>query len=390
MKEYKLAKGWAIFIYLLAPILVSLFAWLLILPFQNGDFLLKLGWLLIPVALAMIALMIIGVLDAYNGRLIIGKNRIISISTLSKRELKLEEIKGYTVNEQYIFVEPNSSSKKSIKISKYTGGYREILHWLSLSYPDLDVTNALEEEQEILQDESVGWTKEVREEKLAKARQRAKLLNWVGGLTTAWIFFYPTPYSYSILAAMLIPIVALAVVKLSDGLIRIDEKKGSAYPSLFYALIYPSLGIMLRVLLDFDIFDYSHVWPVSGLITLAFLFLLLINQKEFTFKKKVDYLTVSILALILFAYSFGAVIHINCYYDHSEAEHYTAKILDKRISSGKSRSYYLKLSTWGRQNEIDDVSVSKALYNRAEVGAEVNIYFRNGILDIPWFKVTDK
>lgn len=390
MKEYKIAKGWAIFIYLIAPFLIGLFGWLLILPFQNGDFSPNAGWILIPVSLAMIVLMIIGVIDAYKGRLIIGEDRIISVSTLSIRELKLNEIKGFTVNEQYIYVEPNDRSKKRIKISRYTGGYGEILQWLSLSYTDLDLQNAIEEQQEILKDESIGWTKEAREEKLTKARQTARVINWAAGITATWTFFYPTPYQYSILTAMVIPIVALLVVKFSGGLIRLDERKGSAYPSVIYAFIYPSLGILIRAIFDYDIFDYSNAWLPAVLITLVFLFLLLIKQQEITFKKKLDYITVSSLALFLLAYSFGTVIHINCYLDNSEPVHYTTKVLDKRISSGRSTSYYLELSAWGHQNEKDDVRVSKGLYNSIEVGDEVNVYFRNGILKIPWFIVTDE
>jgi len=390
MKEYKTAKGWAIFIYLFAPLLIGLFGWLLILPFQNGDFSPNASWILIPVSVAMIALMIFGVIDVYKGRLIITDDRIISVSTFSNRELKLNEIEGFTVNEQYIFVEPNDKGKKKIKISKYTGGYNEILYWLSHSYPDLDEQKVIEEEQGILNDETIGWTREVREEKLSKARQTAKVINWAAGITAAWTFFYPTPYQYSILTAMVIPIIALLVVKFFDGLIRVDEKKGSAYPSVIYAFIYPSLGIMLRAILDYDVFDYSNVWLTTAIMTLAFLFFLLIKQQEITFKKKLDYLTVSSLALFLFAYSFGTVIHINCYYDNSEAEYFTAKVLDKRISSGKSTSYYLELSTWGKQEEVDEVSISKGFYNRIEVGDEVNIYFRNGKLEIPWFIVTDE
>lgn len=389
MKEYKIAKGWAIFIYLFAPLLIGLFGWLLILPFQNGDFSPNASWILIPVSIGMIALMVIGVIDAYKGRLIILEDKIISISTFSKRELLLDEIKGFKVNEQYIFVEPTDKQKKRIKISKYIGGYSEILYWLSQSYPDLDAQSAIDEEQEILNDENYGWTKEIREKKLIKTRQTSKIINWAAGITAAWTFFYPTPYQYSVLAAMVIPIIALLVVKFSGGLIRVDEKKGSAYPSVIYAFIYPSLGLMLRAILDYDIFDYSNVWFTTILIMLSFLTLLLIKQKEIKFKKKLDYLTVASLALFLFAYSFGTVIQINCYYDNSEPKYFTAKVLDKRISSGKSTSYYLELSTWGQQKEVDEVSVGKGLYDRIEVGGEVNIYFRNGKFEIPWFIVTD-
>ena len=389
MKEYKIAKGWAIFIYLFAPLFIGLFSWVLTIPFQNGNLSPNASWVLIPVSIAMITLIIFGVLDTYKGRLTIQEDRITSVSLFSNRVLKFEEIKGFTVNEQYIFIQPLDKQKKKIKISKYIGGYGEILYCLSQHFPDLDELNRLVEEQDILNDDTIGWTKEAREKKILKARQTAKVINWVAGISAAWTFFYPTPYQYSILVAMIIPVVALLVAKFSDGLIRIDEKKGSAYPSVIYAFIFPSLVLMVRALLDYEIFDYNNVWQTTVIITLAFLFLLLMKQQEITFKQKSDFITVPCLTLFLFAYSFGTVIHINCYYDDSEAEHFTAKILEKRISSGKTTTYYLELSTWGKQNEVDEVSINKSLYNRVKIDDEVNIYFRNGKLEIPWYIVAD-
>lgn len=390
MKEYKTAKGWAIFIYLFAPLLIGLFGWLIALPFLNENFEPNVSLILTPISIAMIALLVFGVLDVYKGRLIIQYNSIKSISTFSNRELAFDDIKGFTFNEQYIFVEPKNKNQKRIKISKYTGGFSEILYWLNQNFPDLDIQNAKLEEQEILNDETISWTKEIREKKLKKAKQTSKLINWAAGLSAGWMFFYPNPYQYSILLAIVIPIIALMIVKLSSGLIRVDEKNGSAYPSVVYAFIYPSLGLMLRAVLDYDIFDYSNVWLKTITITLTFLLLLLIKQKEITFKKKLDFLTVSSLALFLFAYGFGTVIHINCFYDNSDSKNFTAKVLGKRISSGKSTSHYLELSTWGQQDEIDEVKVGKGLYNRIEIGEEVNIYFRNGKLEIPWFIVSDE
>jgi hypothetical protein len=390
MKEYKIAKGWAIFIWIFGPGLIALFGFLAVMPFLAEDINFTLVLILTPISIGMVTLMVFGLIDVFKGRFIIKNDGVVSIGVFKTKELRFDEIKGFTVNEQYIFVEPTTKEKKRIKISKYIGGYNEILHWLNQNFQDLDVQNAILEEQEILNDETIGWTKEIREEKLTKARQTSKLINWAAGTVAAWTFFYPIPYQYSILAAILIPILALIVVKFSNGLIRVDEKNGSAYPSVIYAFIFPSLGLMLRAFFDYDIFDYSNVWLITTTLTLTFLFLLMISQKEITFKKKLDYLTASSLALFLFAYSFGTVIHANCYYDKSEPEYFSAKVLDKRISSGKSTSYYLELSPWGQQDEIDEVSVGKGLYNRIEIGDEVNIYFRNGKLEIPWFIVTDE
>jgi len=283
-----------------------------------------------------------------------------------------------------------TKEKKRIKISQYTGGYQEILSWLSSKYENLDVKNAQAEEQEILNDENIGWTRGIREEKLSNARKISRIINWLGGISFAWTIFYPKPYDFAVLSAVIVPIIALIAVKLSGGLIRIDQKNGSAYPSTIYAFIFPSLGLMVRSFFDYNIFDYSNVWFTAVLIIAAFLFIILQKQKEITFKKKQDFLTVSSLILFLFAYGFGATIYLNCNLDKSEPQHFTATILDKRISTGKHTSYYLKLTAWGQQHEIDEVSVSKGLYNRVDIDNEINIYFRNGKLDIPWFIVTDK
>ena len=390
MKEYKIAKGWAIFTYTFAPLLIGLFGWVLILPFRSEDFSPNAAWILIPVSIAMIVLMIFSIVDTYKSKILIQKDCIKSINSLSNKELKFEEIQGYIVNNQYIFVEPKDKQKKTIKISKYIRGYSEILYWLSENFPDLDLQNAAKEEQEILNDKSIGWTKEEREEKLKKARQTAKVLNWAAGIAAAWTIFYPRPYQYAILFSIIIPIVALVVTKIPNGLFKIDEKKGSAYPSVIYAFIYPSSGILLRALLDYEIFSYENVWLTTIILSICFILLLLIKQNEITFKKKIDIVKVGSLSLFVFAYSYGVVIHYNCYYDNSEAQLYTAKVLNKRISSGKSKIRYLELTSWGPQEDINKVSVGRGLYNRTEVGDEVNIYFRRGKLNIPWFIVTDK
>ena len=390
MNEYRIAKGWAIFIWIMGPVLIALFGFLAIMPFLADEIKITIVLILTPISIGMVALMVFGLIDVFKGRFIIKEDRLVSIGVFKTKELRIEEIKGFTVNEQYIFVEPNTKDKKRIKISQYIGGYHEILNWLTRKYENLDIKNAQAEEQQILNDENVGWSREIREEKLSNAKKISKIINWLGGISVAWTLFYPTPYDYAVLSALIIPIIALIAVKLSGGLIRIDQKNGSAYPSTIYALILPSMGLMARAFFDYDIFDYSNVWLKATLVTVAFIFILLVNQKEITFRKKQDFLTISSLIIFLFAYGFGAVIYLNCNLDKSEPEHYTATILDKRISTGKHTSYYLKLTAWGQQKEIDEVSVNKGLYKRVEIDNEINIYFRNGKLEIPWYIVTDR
>jgi hypothetical protein len=60
-------------------------------------------------------------------------------------------------------------------------------------------------------------------------------------------------------------------------------------------------------------------------------------------------------------------------------------VLAKRISSGKTTSYYLELGEWGPRDEVADVSVSNSTYKNVEIGEMVNVYLKKGKLNIPWF-----
>jgi len=390
MQEYKIAKGWSIFIWFMAPALIGLFGLMGVMPFFTDEIDLTLVLILTPISIGMVTLMVFGLIDIYKGRFIIKKDKLISIGIFKTKELNFDEIKGYAVTEQYIFVIPKDKQKRNIKISQYLGGYREVLLWISQKFVDLNDVKEAVEEQGILNDQSIGWSRELREEKLLNARKITKLVNLLGIISFSWTLFYPKPYDYAVLSALVVPIFAVLVIKFSSGLIRIDKPNGSAYPSVIYALIFPSMGLMVRSVFDYDIFDYSNVWLKSIAIMISLLFILLIKQKEITFNKKQDFLTIASVAMFLGLYGFGTVIYLNCCLDKSEPEHFTAKILDKRISTGKHTSYYLELTSWGERKEIDEVSVSKGLYHRVEVDNEINIYFRNGKLEIPWFIVTDK
>ncbi|WP_187263613.1 hypothetical protein [Pontibacter beigongshangensis] len=392
MREFKTAKGWAILIYATAPLLIGLFTWLLVEPFvhENADgALTNAYWFLAPLSIGMIGLMGYGLIETKKWKFVIDSDKIYAAGTFSRRQLRFDEIKGYRIDDNYISIEPNVAGKKKINISTYLGKTDEIVEWLSSYYPDLDLLHAEQEEQEILENEELGWTIEQREEKLLRARKTAKVLNWVGGLFGAWAFFWPAPYELAIVASITVPIVAVAALKLSSGLIRIDERKDSAYPSILWAVLAPSMGLCLRALLDYNIFSHNNVWIPSSVIAFAMITVLMIGNKEFKFKKAVDYFSVLVIASILFAYSYGSIITVNCMNDNSEPVVFNAKVLSKRISSGKSTTYYLELTPWGLQKEIEEVSVSQDLYEQLERDDLVSIYFMKGYLGIPWFIVTD-
>lgn len=392
MKEYKIAKGWAIFIYITTPLLIALFCGILLLPFVpmtkdeiNHDT----YWFLIPISLGMIAFLTVGLLDTLKGRFVIDNDQVFTDSTFSHKQLLFDEIKGYRITDKHILIESNNENKKGIKVSRYLGRLNEITEWLSANYVNLDLMQANQEREDILNNETFGLTTEERADKLAKAHKAAKVLNWTGILIGAWTLFLAQPYTYVIIASIVFPIICLMVVKYFNGLMVIDDLKGSAYPAIFLAIFAPSIGLFLRGLLDYNIIDYAKIWIPCMLIALSYTAVLVIGNKEFTFAKAKDYLTISMLSLVMFAYGYGAVVTLNCMYDKSAPEKYTATILSKQMSSGNARTYHLELSPWGPQREIDEVAVSEVLYNQLETNDTVSVYHMKGLFNIPWTEVTE-
>jgi hypothetical protein len=387
-KEFKLAKGWAVFIYIMAPLLIAVFGYFLlmpILPGGNEDRFMQLYWFMAPLSLLMIALFIIGLLDAAKARFVIDSDRVLAKGVFTDRELLFHQIAGYRTDDKYIYILPLEKSFKRIKISRYFGGTAEILNWLSENYPDLDEQKALSEKEEILSNYELVYTPEQREEKLAAARKRSKALNWAGGLIAVWIIFFPEPYEAAVFATLVVPIVSIMVSKYSGGLIRLREEKASAYPSVFSGLFFPALAICIRALMDFNIFQYGNAWKGALLVAAGLMTLILIRSKEFLFRSAKDYGVVFFFGVLSLAYGYGAVVTINCTWDTTTPTVYQAQVTGKHVSSGKSTTYYVTLTPWGPQTKTDDVAVSKGMYNRLQNGNDVRVYFRKGLFSIPWF-----
>lgn len=390
MKEFRIAKGWSILIYVTAPVMILVFVTILISPLVSflGSGISNAYGFLAPVSLIMIAILVFGLIDAVKGKFIIGEDKVYTISTTGNRQLNFNEIKGYTLNDKYIFIESNNPGKKRIKISKYFGNTNQIIVWLSSRYPNLDTLKLEQETKEILNDQQYGITAEARSEKLKNARKTAKICNIIGGLVGGWSLFLPRPYELAIIASIIVFIVFSAIFKKANGLIRIDERKDSAYPSIFVALCVPCVGLLIRAILDYNIFSYNNVWLPVVLTVGLFLALFMLGNSELKIKSRGGYTTIIIISLMLLAFAYGSVIALNCAFDDSPSKTFNAKILDKRVSNGKTTTYYFKLTPWGPQKETEEVTVQEETYRQLNKGSEVQVVFREGKVNIPWFIVT--
>jgi len=230
-------------------------------------------------------------------------------------------------------------------------------------------------------------TEKQREVNLKQASRIATGVNILGGLVGAWTIFFPRPYAYAVMASIIMPIIGLVVIASFSGLIRIGYKKGSAVPSVIYAVLVPGLALFLRTLEDFSIFSYSRIWIPAVVIAVGCMVIANTTSKEYSYRSRADLMDMLGSLLFTFAYGYGALVTVNCLFDKSTPQVFHAKVVDKRMSSGKNTSYYLDLSPWGPREEADDVTVSKQVFDRARIGDDVNVYFMEGRFGIPWFEV---
>lgn len=390
MREFKLAKGWAIFIYIVAPLAIILFTILGVsafIEFYNGVG--KNVWSTIFTSLILIVLMAYGLREAIVGRFVIDEDRVYMRSAFNTRSLNHEEIKGFKVDDSYIHIVPKSKKHKTIKVSTYLQGKEDILAWLSEHFVDMDLAELLEDENEIMLNSDFGESEMERAIKLEKTTKLTKFLNWTASAVAIWTFLFADPYELSILVCIAFPLITVFLIRFSKGMIRIDEFNNTIHPSLTGALLMPTFAILIRGLVDFEILDFKQLWMPSLIVTIILFLGIYIGKTGVQLKKARDYYSAVAILIFLFIYSIGTILTLNGHYDSSVPHNYTVKILEKSVSKGKTKSYHFDLEPWGPRKDNNQVTVKFKLYEKKSVQQTVQVHTKKGLFGIPWYYVSE-
>jgi hypothetical protein len=86
-------------------------------------------------------------------------------------------------------------------------------------------------------------------------------------------------------------------------------------------------------------------------------------------------------------YSYAAIISLNSVLDNSAPYVYKAQLIQKRVSSGRSTTYYFTLSPWALKKEESEIRVRKGVFDRHQNNEDVEVITRFGRFGIPWFFV---
>ena len=389
MQVYKIAKLWRIISYVLAPIAMVPFGFLLLIPIiPNVDINLEVYyWFLLPLSVTMLFVIIVAFVNTIIGKFVIDKNKIYTTGLFNNKQIYFNDIKGYRITEYFTFIE-SRNDKTRIKLSNFYENRNELQDWLIWNYKNLNELEIIQEKQEILSKQDLGWTIEERESKFSKYKRLAKILNWSGGIIAIGTTLLLKTSDYIILLCIVYPIFCLLAILFSKGLLTIDERNEAVYPSVFWAFFAPTSVVFLRALMYFKIYNYDNVWLLTAVIAFSFFFTLIINNRGFVFNKFEKTSTILIFSVfIVFGYSFGTVINLNCALDDSQPKKFKTIVLDKRITKGKSTNYYLTVSPWNNQKEPKEENTNETDYELIKKGDTITINFYEGKLNIPWYEI---
>ncbi len=336
-------------------------------------------------ALAMTCMFAYGLIDTIQSRFIIGSDHITGINPLSTRTLKFEDILGYKIERNGIYIIPKNPSHKKIKTSTYIEKADQITAWLASTFTDLNQQEFTDHEKSILNDDSLGLSQHTREHRLAEARRIAKITNAAGFVLFLWITFYPVFYTVVLSIGIAYPIVIIILLYIYRGLLKVDERPNSAYPSVATGFIMAGLSLSLRALFDFNILEFKQLWITTGTLAACVIILILIATRFPEFKSIHDYFAILTFIILAYAYSFGAYTISNCLFDNSDPEYYQTKVIQKEISKGRSTTYYIIVASWHNAERFEKVTVSAEEYNEATIGSDIAIAEMKGLFGTPWY-----
>ncbi|HET7108972.1 MAG TPA: hypothetical protein VFI38_19315 [Candidatus Acidoferrum sp.] len=343
----------------------------------------------LSMALLCFAFFLLGaylILAMLRTKLILTADSVELHDTFTAKHLLRSQIAGWRIlPTQYIstlVLVPRDPHAKQIKFPLIFKLDEQFKAWLE-PLTNLDAQDRAESVAHIDAQLDPGLTEDQREVILFNAYRFAKFLTWASWIAAAWGWFYPRPYSLVTLILAAIPLIAICLGLRAKGVYQFDGGRNDARPSLAIPVILPGLALAIRALYDLSFLHWQQLLSPIFVVTLAMAALLVAADPK-TGNQRWTYLATLFLSL---AYAGGVTAMADSLLDHSIPRGFQAEVLQKRISSDRSTTWYLRLAPWGPQNQPDEVSVSSSLYSSVEPGQLVCVYLHPGALKISWYEV---
>ena len=383
MKEYPMSKARKVFCYIF-----------MLVFWAGAGFLVYRAFLTTTLG-TLLALVFFGIVCFFIGVYLVWEVRVMLVTlddqVLTQRtvfgnhSISLKELDGYREGEKEFF-QLVPIIGKPLQLTKSIADRKELIEWIKENYEDVDERAREQEEETLLEDERYGATREDREEALRKSRRLARMCNVAGPVIGLWGLFYPQPYELCMALAFLAPVLAVYLIWSSKGLIRFSTQKRSPYPGLDGLIWVPIFTGLLRAVIDYKLYEFSqHAWLLLGMAAaLLVLLTLAVTRGVMATEKRKTPIVIGVIAVGV-VYCYGLLVIVNCHFDRARPDVWPVVVTGKRISHGKSTSYYVKVSPWGKYVDGKSVDVSKSFYNAVATGDSLRVILKPGKLGVPWY-----
>jgi hypothetical protein len=303
-------------------------------------------------------------------------------------EVSFDRIAGYRAlkrkGTQSLIIVCADPGHKPIMIGQNLERHGELEDFVSERFDNLDVVEKTTDMAKALSDDSLGSTTEERSAAISQAQFHAVGINAAAIATLFWAILYPHPYAFLMGVLAVIPLLAVASAVASHGAISLFIVKNSVRPGVTLAFLMPAAALALRAIKDWHLMGLSGFWlpfAVLSCLLVAILWVGSISDSHRTLGRVLG------LSIVMLVESYGLVVFANCYFDHSVPDIHTTKVVSRKITRGKSTSYYVIVGPWldGRHNR--QILVNSSFYESHSEGSTVLIGVRPGVLRIPWFSV---
>jgi len=321
--------------------------------------------------------------------IVITTQTITATSLFSRKELRLDQIKGCRIEPKIIYIEPMTEDNPSIRIGNYIDfkNSEQLAAWCRENLKDLNAQDLEKERNEAINNPDLGPTELERTRTLKKSRNLAYTYVGLGIFLSGIMFFSPS--ATGIVLLLIYPVLGIVVMATSKGTIKfLSNTKRSISKHIEIGIAIPGFLLLITSTTAYHVVEINQLL-LPAITVSAILFLLLyktgINRSMGSIAGQAFF-----MAVCASVYGFGSIRQINCGFDQSKTKVYEATVTHRRISSGRSTSYYLRLTPWGPVVNEQETEVRRNFYNKTEVGDTVQVNLKKGLLNIPWYFIQSK
>ena len=324
--------------------------------------------------------------NLYKPDVVLYPDRIEKRNLLGRwRSLSRSQIKGvgrtiYSRSGSYFEISPLSPNESAIRLPASARKDPVVAEWLR-GAQDPEAAEKAADRAAVLADSRFGATEAERAGKLERARQVVIGFGAISVGLGIWAYVSATPYWLTMGGAVLAPLPAWLIFRWGNGLV-LWLGKDKVRPQVGLLSVIPGVALGISAGIHNRLYD---PWILAG--ACALLGIALGVSWFFTHEQTPTGRTYAIIAGAAVALSvFGLISTGNIALDQSVPKITQVQTLEKRVSHGKSTSYYLTLSGWSR-HAGDEFDVDYDLYDAIAVGDPVCVTDHPGAIGLPWYQL---